>query len=251
MFKSKPDRWRPKLIAVTGGTIASCARVRSYVLSPDARSVETAGSSTARKTEARAIRADIRGKRRRLCRRPRGPCRGVSGRPCRAVHRREAQQSPEGNLEQHGFAFGSWFAEEAQGPMTGRTSSTTTELGGNADGCVHALLVQGPQRKISSSRRSRPIMRPSVRPRGEKRQGRHHPAISREGTDVPTTMDVDRLSRDVERQNDRRFGCRYFRSPHSRPSLGGQAFRLRPGLPAAQSGKWARPTYPRTADEGI
>ncbi|WP_324762794.1 methyl-accepting chemotaxis protein [Sinorhizobium meliloti] len=188
MFKFQARSLATKLIAVTGGTIALVLLASNYVLISQTRDrVETLVFDGA-KTEARAIAADIAGSVGELAAAARTMS-GVLGRghAGQSTDRAGAINLLKANLEQHGFAFGSWFAEEPKA-YDGKDVVDNTELGGNADGAFTPYWSKDRNGNIQLSTFKADYAAEWYGLAAKSGKGAITQPYLAEGTDVPTTM---------------------------------------------------------------
>ncbi|PII39738.1 methyl-accepting chemotaxis protein [Sinorhizobium meliloti CCBAU 01290] len=188
MFKFQARSLATKLIAVTGGTIALVLLASNYVLISQTQDrVETLVFDGA-KTEARAIASDIAGSVGELAAAARTMS-GVLGRghAGQSTDRAGAINLLKANLEQHGFAFGSWFAEEPKA-YDGKDVIDNTELGGNADGAFTPYWSKDRNGNIQLSTFKADYAAEWYGLAAKSGKGAITQPYLAEGTDVPTTM---------------------------------------------------------------
>ncbi|RVI13593.1 HAMP domain-containing protein, partial [Sinorhizobium meliloti] len=188
MFKFQARSLATKLIAVTGGTIALVLLASNYVLISQTQDrVETLVFDGA-KTEARAIASDIAGSVGELAAAARTMS-GVLGRghAGQSTDRAGAINLLKANLEQHGFAFGSWFAEEPKA-NDGKDVIDNTERGGNADGAFTPYWSKDRNGNIQLSTFKADYAAEWYGLAAKSGKGAITQPYLAEGTDVPTTM---------------------------------------------------------------
>ncbi|WP_026186577.1 methyl-accepting chemotaxis protein [Ensifer sp. BR816] len=188
MFNFHAKSLATKLITVTGGTIALVLLASNFVLISQTQDrVETLVFDGA-KTEARAIAADIAGSVGELAAAA-NTMSGVLGRghAGKSTDRAGAINLLKANLDQHDFAFGSWFAEEPKA-FDGKDVVNNTELGGNADGAFTPYWSKdrNGQAQLSTFRADYAAEWYALAAKSGK--GAITQPYMAEGTDVPTTM---------------------------------------------------------------
>ncbi|OHV73206.1 methyl-accepting chemotaxis protein [Ensifer sp. LCM 4579] len=190
MIKFHAKSLATKLIAVTGGTIALVLLASNFVLISQTQDrVETLVFEGAQ-AEARAIASDIAGSVGELAAAARTMS-GVLGRghAGKSVDRTGAINLLKANLDQHEFAFGSWFAEETKA-FDGRQQEVANneELGANADGVFTPYWSKdrNGQAQFSTFRADYAAEWYALASKSGK--GAITQPYLAEGTDVPTTM---------------------------------------------------------------
>ena len=188
MFKFQAKSLATKLIAVTGGTIALVLLASNFVLISQTQDrVETLVFEGAR-TEARAIASDIAGSVGELAAAARTMS-GVLGRghDGQSIDRAGAINLLKANLDQHDFAFGSWFAEEPKA-FDGKDIVNNTELGGNAEGAFTPYWSKNREGKAQLSTFKADYAAEWYALAARSGKGAITQPYLAEGTDVPTTM---------------------------------------------------------------
>ena len=186
---SRPNRLRPNLIAVTGGTIALVLLASNYVLISQTQDrVETLVLDQAR-TEAKAIASDIASNIAELAGAARSMA-GVIGRGTKAgiSTARASSICSKANVEKNTFAFGSWFAEEPNA-FDGKRQRTMRQEGfrrqqGSESSTPYWTKEQDRHRLLDLRFRLSGRM---VRTGGQERQGRDSPPYSRDVRRATTT----------------------------------------------------------------
>ncbi|MCA1369211.1 methyl-accepting chemotaxis protein [Bradyrhizobium sp. BRP14] len=188
MFKFQAKSLATKLIAVTGGTIALVLLASNFVLISQTQDrVETLVFDGAQ-TEARAIASDIAGSVGELAAAARTMS-GVLGRghAGQSTDRAGAINLLKANLDQHDFAFGSWFAEESKA-FDGKDVVNNTELGGNAEGVFTPYWSKDRNGKAQLSTFKADYAAEWYALAAKSGKGAITQPYLAEGTDVPTTM---------------------------------------------------------------
>ncbi|MEZ0002880.1 methyl-accepting chemotaxis protein [Sinorhizobium fredii] len=188
MFNFHAKSLATKLIAVTGGTIALVLLASNFVLISQTQDrVETLVFDGA-KTEARAIAADIAGSVGELAAAARTMS-GVLGRghAGKSTDRPGAINLLKANLDQHDFAFGSWFAEEPKA-FDGKDVVNNTDLGGNAEGAFTPYWSKDRNGKAQLSTFRADYAAEWYSLAAKSGKGALTQPYLAEGTDVPTTM---------------------------------------------------------------
>ncbi|WQO66004.1 methyl-accepting chemotaxis protein [Sinorhizobium medicae] len=188
MFKFRARSLATKLIAVTGGTIALVLLSSNFVLISQTQDrVETLVFDGA-KTEARAIASDIAGSVGELAAAARTMS-GVLGRGHggQSTDRAGAINLLKANLEQHAFAFGSWFAEEPKA-YDGKDIVGNRELGGNDEGAFTPYWSKDRNGNIQLSTFKADYSAEWYNLAAKSGKGSITQPYLAEGTDVPTTM---------------------------------------------------------------
>ncbi|ASY61524.1 Methyl-accepting chemotaxis protein [Sinorhizobium sojae CCBAU 05684] len=190
MIKFHAKSLATKLIAVTGGTIALVLLASNFVLISQTQDrVETLVFDGAQ-AEARAIASDIAGSVGELAAAARTMS-GVLGRAHagKAVDRAGAINLLKANLDQHEFAFGSWFAEEIKA-FDGRQQevANSKELGANADGVFTPYWSKNRDGQAQFSTFGADYAAEWYALAAKSGKGAITQPYLAEGTDVPTTM---------------------------------------------------------------
>ncbi|MCZ4090513.1 methyl-accepting chemotaxis protein [Sinorhizobium psoraleae] len=190
MFKFQAKSLATKLIAVTGGTIALVLLASNFVLISQTQDrVETLVFDGAQ-AEARAIASDIAGSVGELAAAARTMS-GVLGRghAGKSTDRVGAINLLKANLEQHSFAFGSWFAEEAKA-YDGRQEDVVNnkELGGNEQGVFTPYWSKNRNGEAQFSTFKADYAAEWYSLAAKSGKGAITQPYLAEGTDVPTTM---------------------------------------------------------------
>ncbi|MCA1405549.1 methyl-accepting chemotaxis protein [Ensifer sp. IC3342] len=190
MFKFQAKSLATKLIAVTAGTIALVLLASNFVLISQTQDrVETLVFDGAQ-AEARAIASDIAGSVGELAAAARTMS-GVLGRghSGKSTDRVGAINLLKANLEQHSFAFGSWFAEEPKA-YDGRQEDVVNneELGGNEDGVFTPYWSKDRNGEAQFSTFKADYTAEWYSLAAKSGKGAITQPYLAEGTDVPTTM---------------------------------------------------------------
>ncbi|WEX88321.1 methyl-accepting chemotaxis protein [Sinorhizobium garamanticum] len=190
MFKFQAKSLATKLIAVTGGTIALVLLASNFVLISQTQDrVETLVFDGAQ-AEARAIASDIAGSVGELAAAARTMS-GVLGRghAGKSTDRVGAINLLKANLEQHSFAFGSWFAEEPKA-YDGRQEDVVNnkELGGNEEGVFTPYWSKDRNGEAQFSTFKADYAAEWYSLAAKSGKGAITQPYLAEGTDVPTTM---------------------------------------------------------------
>ncbi|MBP2235824.1 methyl-accepting chemotaxis protein [Sinorhizobium kostiense] len=190
MFKFHAKSLATKLIAVTGGTIALVLLASNFVLISQTQDrVETLVFEGAQ-AEAQAIASDIAGSVGELAAAARTMS-GVLGRghTGKSIDRPGAINLLKANLDQHEFAFGSWFAEEIKA-FDGRQEEVANnkELGANDAGVFTPYWSKNRDGEAQFSTFGADYTAEWYALAAKSGKGAITQPYLAEGTDVPTTM---------------------------------------------------------------
>jgi len=190
MYKFHAKSLATKLIAVTGGTIALVLLASNFVLISQTQDrVETLVFEGAQ-AEAQAIASDIAGSVGELAAAARTMS-GVLGRghTGKSIDRAGAINLLKANLDQHEFAFGSWFAEEIKA-FDGRQEEVANkkELGANDAGVFTPYWSKNRNGEAQFSTFGADYTAEWYALAAKSGQGAITQPYLAEGTDVPTTM---------------------------------------------------------------
>ncbi len=190
MFKFHAKSLATKLIAVTGGTIALVLLASNFVLISQTQDrVETLIFEGAQ-TEAQAIASDIAGSVGELAAAARTMS-GILGRGHaeNSIDRAGAINLLKANLDQHEFAFGSWFAEETKA-FDGRQEeiANNKELGANEAGVFTPYWSKNRNGEAQFSTFNADYAAEWYALAAKSGKGAITQPYLADGTDVPTTM---------------------------------------------------------------
>ncbi|WP_377291280.1 methyl-accepting chemotaxis protein [Rhizobium sp. SG2393] len=183
-----PKTLAAKLMAVTAGTIAAVLLASNVVLISQTQERVTTLVSDQAGSEAKAIAAEIAASVGELASAARTMT-GVIGRAHQdgKIDREGAITMLKANLEQHAFAFGSWFAEAPQA-FDGKVIKDDPAKGGNKDGAFTPYWSKNKMGEAQFSTFAANYAAEWYDAAAKSGKGAITKPYLAEGTDVPTTM---------------------------------------------------------------
>ncbi len=183
-----PKTLAAKLMAVTAGTIAAVLLASNVVLISQTQERVTTLVSDQAGSEAKAIAAEIAASVGELASAARTMT-GVIGRAHQdgKIDREGAITMLKANLEQHAFAFGSWFAEAPQA-FDGKVIKDDPAKGGNKDGAFTPYWSKNKAGEAQFSTFAANYAAEWYDAAAKSGKGAITKPYLAEGTDVPTTM---------------------------------------------------------------